>query len=198
VGDGSLDTLAGVLRDWLDTLGLSQVHLVGHSLGGALVLALALQCPDRPLSCTLIASAALGSEIDAEFVDGMVQADRRRQLKPHLERLFADPGLATRPLVDDVLKFKRVDGVRAALQTIAGNLIADGKQSHNFRERLQEIAAPMLVLWGSQDHILPASHASDLDQRCTVEVLDDCGHMVQMENPAEVNRLIVDFLRNHD
>jgi len=198
VGDGSLDTFAAVLRDWLDTMELSQVHLVGHSLGGAIVLALALQSPDRPLSCTLIASAALGSEIDAEFVDGIVQADRRRQLKPYLERLFADAGLVTRQLVDDVLKFKRVDGVHAALQTVADSLIADGKQARVLRERLPDISAPMLVLWGGQDHILPASHASGLDHRCTIEVLDDCGHMVQMENPAEVNRLIANFLRNHD
>ena len=198
VGDGSLDTLAAVLCDWLDAVGLSQVHLVGPSLGGAIVLALALQNPQRVLSCTLVASAALGSEIDAEFVEGMVQADRRRQLKPYLERLFADPGLVTRQLVDDMLKFKRVDGVHQALGSIAGKLLADGKQSRVFRERLPEIAKPILVLWGGQDRILPASHAVDLDPHCSVEILDHCGHMVQMEDPAEVNRRIADFLRNSD
>ncbi len=198
VGDGSLDTLANVLRDWLDTVGLPRVHLVGHSMGGGIALAMALRYPDRLLSCTLIASAALGSEIDADYIDGVVKAERRKQLKPYLERLFANPNLVTRQLVDDVLKFKRVDGVRAALTTLADNFIADGKQAVVFRERLDEIPVPILVIWGEQDQVLPRSHAEALAGRCTVEVLSDCGHMVQMEAPGEVNRLIVQFLQNSD
>ena len=198
VGDGSLETLADILRDWLDAVGLSRVHLVGHSLGGAIVLALALRHPDRLLSCTLIASAALGSEIDADYIDGVVKADRRKQLKPFLERLFADPSLVTRQLVDDVLKFKRVDGVREALTTLAENFIADGKQALVFRERLDEIPVPILVIWGGKDRVLPRSHAEDLPQRCAVKVLSDCGHMVQMEAPGEVNRLIARFLQKSD
>ena len=115
VGDGSLEMLIGTLHDWLDVLGLPCVHLVGHSLGGAVALGMALQNPDRVRSCTLIASAALGPEIDAGYIDGVVEANRRKQLKPCLERLFADPGRMTRQLVDELLKFKRLDGVRDAL-----------------------------------------------------------------------------------
>jgi pyruvate dehydrogenase E2 component (dihydrolipoamide acetyltransferase) len=198
VGDGSLETLANVVRDWLDTLGLPRVHLIGHSMGGGIALAMALRYPDRLLSCTLIASAALGSEIDADYIDGVVTADRRKQLKPYLERLFADPSLVTRQLVDDLLKFKRVDGVREALTTLANNFIADGKQILEFRERLNEIQVPILVIWGDKDRVLPPSHAEALPGRCEVEVLSDCGHMVQMEAPGEVNRLIARFLQNCD
>ena len=198
VGDGSLETLANVLHEWLDALGLPRVHLVGHSLGGGIALAMSLRHPDRLLSCTLIASAALGSEIDADYIDGVVKADRRKQLKPYLERLFADPSLVTRQLVDDVLKFKRVDGVRAALTTLADNFIADGKQALVFRDRLDEIPAPMLVIWGNKDRVLPRSHAESLPGRCAVEVLNNCGHMVQMEAPGEVNRLIASFLQKSE
>ena len=195
VGDGSLETFANVLREWLDTIGLQRVHLVGHSLGGGIVLAMALRYPDRLLSCTLIASTALGSEIDADYIDGVVTADRRKQLKPYLERLFADPSLVTRQLVDDVLKYKRVDGVREALRALADNFIAGGKQALVFRERLDEIQVPILVIWGDKDRVLPRSHADALPEQCTVEVLSDCGHMVQMEAPGEVNRLIACFLQ---
>jgi pyruvate dehydrogenase E2 component (dihydrolipoamide acetyltransferase) len=195
VGDGSLETLANMLCEWLDTVGLPRVHLVGHSMGGAIALAMALEHPDRVLSCTLIASAALGSEIDADYLDGVVKADRRKQLKPYLERLFADPSLATRQLVDDVLKFKRVDGVREALTTLVGSFVADGKQARVYRDRLDEISVPILVIWGKNDRVLPPSHAEALPERCEVEVLSDCGHMVQMEASGEVNRLIARFLQ---
>jgi len=167
-------------------------------LGGGIALALALRHPDRLLSCTLISSTALGSEIDADYIDGVVNTDRRKQLKPYLERLFADPSLVTRQLVDDVLKFKRVDGVREALTTVANHLIVDGKQAHVFRDRLDEIQVPILVIWGDKDNILPQSHAENLPDRCTVEILSGCGHMVQMEASGEVNRLIAGFLQNSD
>lgn len=198
VGDGSLETLADILRDWLDAVGLPGVHIVGHSLGGGIALALALRHPDRLLSCTLIASAALGSEIDADYIDGVVKANRRKQLKPYLERLFADPSLVTRQLVDDILKFKRVDGVREALTTLADSFVSGGKQTFVVRDRLDEIQVPLLVIWGDKDRVLPRSHAETLPERCKVEILGDCGHMVQMEAPREVNRLIACFLQNSE
>jgi pyruvate dehydrogenase E2 component (dihydrolipoamide acetyltransferase) len=196
VGDGSLETLVVVLRDWLDELGLSRVHLIGHSLGGAIVLNLALRDPDRVRSCTLIASAGLGPEVDADYVGGVVDADRRKQLKPFLERLFANPGLVTRPMVDDLLKYKRLDGVRQALSKLASNMVVDGRQMAGMRDRLEAIQMPTLVIWGDQDQIIPASHAADLPERFTVRVIDGCGHLVQMEAAAEVNRLIAEFLES--
>ena len=198
VGDGSIETIARVLSEWLDAVGLSRVHLVGHSLGGGIALETALQYPNRVLSCTLIASTGLGPEIDADYVDQVVRADRRKELRTQLQKLFADPGQVTRQLVDDVLKFKRVDGVREALSRIAGSLIDDGRQTIVFRDRLETIQAPMLVLWGEKDRVLPLSHAQSLPARCTVEVLGDCGHMVPMEASGDVNRMIARFLQDCD
>ena len=56
----------------------------------------------------------------------------------------------------------------------------------------------ILVIWGDKDRVMPRSHAEALPGRCAVEVLSDCGHMVQMEAPGEVNRLIAHFLQNSD
>jgi len=179
-------------------LGLPSVHLVGHSLGGAVALGMALQDPDRIRSCTLIASAALGPEIDVGYVEGVVEANRRKQLKPCLERLFADPRRMTRQLVDELLKFKRLDGVRDALGKLAENFVVNGKQDAVFRNQLDQLQSPTQVIWGEQDLIIPPSHAMDLPDRISVELLADCGHMVQMEAAGKVNQLILDFLEKTD
>jgi len=198
VGDGSLEMLIRALHDWMDELGLPCVHLVGHSLGGAVALGMALQHPDRVRSCTLIASAGLGAEIDADYIEGVVEADRRRQLKPYLERLFADPSRVSRQLVDELLKFKRLDGVREALGTLARNFVADGKQVAVLRNELEQLGPPAQVVWGDKDQIIPASHAEGLPDRICTELLADCGHMVQMEAAREVNQLILSFLEKTD
>ncbi|MBP86668.1 MAG: acetoin dehydrogenase dihydrolipoyllysine-residue acetyltransferase subunit [Planctomycetaceae bacterium] len=198
VGDGSLDMLIGTLQDWLDALSLSRVHLVGHSLGGAVALGVALRSPDRVRSCTLIATAALGPEIDADYVEGVVEASRRKQLKPYLERLFADPSRVTRQLVHDLLKFKRVDGVPHALSKLSKNFVANGKQVAVFRSELEQVQSPTQVIWGEADQIIPSSHASDLPDPISVELLANCGHMVQMEAAREVNQLVLSFLEKTD
>lgn len=194
VGDGSLEFLTGVVKQWLNVVGIERAHLVGHSLGGGIALSLTLDAPERVHSATLIASAGLGSEIDAEYVHGVVEADRRKELKPFLERLFADPNLATRQMVDEVLKFKRIDGVPSALKRLAEKFVSDGRQQTNYRNRLNELGIPVQVVWGERDRIVPSSHAQGLPDSIAVKVFGDCGHMVQMEAAAEVHRLIAEFV----
>ena len=95
------------------------------------------------------------SEIDGEYIDGFITASRRKDLKPHLEKLFADPKLVGRQLVEDILKYKRLDGVETALRTIAISFVPEGKQAVVLRERLGQLPMPILVIWGAEDRILP-------------------------------------------
>ena len=104
VGDGSLATLADTVIGFLDALGISRAHLVGHSLGGAVIAAVAKAAPDKVASLTLLAPAGYGAEADAEYLRGFAAASSRRELKPLLGRLFADESLVTRQLVDDLLQ----------------------------------------------------------------------------------------------
>ena len=64
-----------------------------------------------------------GPEINAGYLRGFAEAESRRDLKPHLLALFADPGLVNRQLIDDLLKYKRLDGVDQALRSLVGNLV---------------------------------------------------------------------------
>ena len=196
--DGTVDMMADAIESWLDTLELPPVSLIGHSLGGAIALALARRAPDRVISCTLIASAGLGAEIDDAYIHGFIDANRRKQLKPHLEKLFADSQKVNRQLVDDTLKFKRLDGVRQALSAIASSFISAGNQSVLLRDQLDEMSQPVCVLWGAQDKIIPAHHAEGLPASVAVHILDDCGHMVHMEAAGEVNRIVESFLVQFD
>lgn len=194
LADGSVAALAGAVHKFMDALDIEQAHLVGHSLGGAVALAFALGHAGRAASLTLICSAGLGTEINSEYIQGFIGAGRRKEIKPWLEQLFADPSLVSRQLVDDILKFKRLDGVEDALRTIAGGFLANGAQSTVLADRLGEAGVPVLVIWGGEDRIIPPAHAQGLPEGVTVEIVAGSGHMVQMEAAGTVNGLIGDFL----
>jgi pyruvate dehydrogenase E2 component (dihydrolipoamide acetyltransferase) len=191
LADPSLKGLSAALLGFMDALDIGRAHLVGHSMGGAVAARTALDAPDRVSSVTLIGSAGLGDEINAGYTDGFVQASSRRELKPVLEQLFHDPDTVTRQLVDDLLKYKRLDGVAEALTALSGALFAAGRQADQLADALAATEVPALVIFGASDRVIPATHAQALGTRATVEVIEDAGHMVQMEKAARVNELIL-------
>jgi pyruvate dehydrogenase E2 component (dihydrolipoamide acetyltransferase) len=191
IAEPSLAGLSRALVGLMDALGIASAHIVGHSVGGAVAMETALDASDRVKSLTLICSAGLGPEINSAYIDGFVNATSRRELKPILDQLFVDPKLVSRQLVDDVLKYKRFDGVAEALSTLQSYLFEDGRQRANLAPAFQRIACPVLVIWGEQDRIIPASHAHPLADRARAEIITGAGHMVQMEKAGRVNELIL-------
>jgi pyruvate dehydrogenase E2 component (dihydrolipoamide acetyltransferase) len=184
LGDGSLTTLADTVSGFLDALDIQRAHLVGHSLGGAVVAAVARSAPDKAASLTLVAPAGFTREVDAEYLRGFAAASSRRELKPLVGRLFADEAAVTRQLVDDLLKYKRLDGVDKALSALLGTLLTeDDTQAIDGRELLAGLDVPVTVLWGASDRILPVPDGVEL-------VRVEAGHMAHMEVANEVVRLI--------
>jgi len=194
VGTGELEFLLDAAHQFLDTLGLQRAHLVGHSLGGLVAASLALRDPDRALSLTLVASAGLGEQINGDYLDRFITAANRRELKPALELLFADPNQVTRQLIDDVLKYKRIDGVDTALRAIADQIFPNGHQRILIADRLTQLEQPLLVLWGAQDRIIPAEHAHHAPATADVHILQSSGHSPHMEAAGDFNRMLQRFL----
>jgi pyruvate dehydrogenase E2 component (dihydrolipoamide acetyltransferase) len=190
----TLPVLAAFVARVLDQLDVERVHAVGHSMGGAIAAQLAADQPKRVASLALVCSAGLGDEIDGDYIRGFVDAPGRRELKPVVEKLFADPSLVTRQLLDDLLKYKRLDGVGELLEQLAAGLFAQGRQVRLPARAIDTKAVPTLVIWGEGDRIIPAAHAKHAPAGASVHVLPGAGHMVMMEKAGEVNALLLAHL----
>ena len=162
-------------------------------MGGALALQTVKVHPESVRSLTLIAGAGLGTEINSDYLKGFTGSQSRRELKPHIELLFNDPGLVTRQLLEDLLRFKRIDGVQEALQTIMNSFVRDGQQTKQWRNVLENETIPVQVIWGATDRIIPSAHARGLPRHVQAQVLENYGHMVQMEKAKDVNRRLLKF-----
>ena len=137
-GAGDLAALARAVLGVLGALDIPKAHLVGHSLGGAVALRAALDSPSHIASLSLIAPAGLGAEIDDEFISAFIAANRRKLLEPVLAKLFADKSLVSYDMIEDLLRFKRLDGATEALTAIRMANFAGG-QREVLRGRLGEL-----------------------------------------------------------
>jgi pyruvate dehydrogenase E2 component (dihydrolipoamide acetyltransferase) len=191
VGDGSVEMLAGTVLGVLNAIGVERAHLVGHSLGGAVAAAVTARHPVRVSSLTLIAPSGFGPEINAGYLRGFADAQTRRELKPVVGQIFADESLVTRQVVDDLLAYKRLDGVDAALHALVGTLLDGDTQRIDSAAAIAAIggAVPVTVVWGRADHIIPPAQAEAVAGAAR-HLLDGAGHMPHMERPAEVQAAI--------
>jgi pyruvate dehydrogenase E2 component (dihydrolipoamide acetyltransferase) len=195
VGDGSIALLADAVLGVLDAVGGGRAHLAGHSLGGAVAVAAAAREPERVSSLTLIAPSGFGPEINAGYLRGFAEAQSRRELKPVVGQLFSDERLVTRQVIDDLLAYKRLDGVSEALHALLGTLLDGDSQRGDSAAALEAALAaagnpvPVTVVWGAADHIIPASHAGSVPGAVR-RLIDGAGHMPHMERPSAVQAAI--------
>jgi len=142
----------------------------------------------------LICPAGLGEEIDEDFTRDFITANRRKQLEPVLAKLFVDQSLVSRDMIEDLLRFKRLDGAREALTTIRATNF-EGGQHEFLRGRLGELGdIPVQVIWGAEDQIIPSRQAEGLPASVRTHVLSGAGHMPHLEKASEVSRLLLEFI----
>jgi pyruvate dehydrogenase E2 component (dihydrolipoamide acetyltransferase) len=187
-----VDCVAG----FLDAVGIEYVHIVGHSLGGAIAILLAERLgQQRCASLTCIAPLGLNAEVNSDFLEQYLTAERRRPVKAVLQMLVKKPDLITKEMVEDFQKYKRLEGTMAAMSAIATQVMPGGKQSNDLRPEITRLTCPTLIIWGVEDGILEPSAVGDLPTSINVETIDGVGHMPQLEAADTVNALIENHIK---
>lgn len=190
---GSLEELAEAVSSLLDAIGVTRAHFVGHSLGGAVAVQIGVTAPDRVQSVTMIGSAGAGTVVSREYIEGFIGANRRKEIKPFLQQLFADPALVNRDMINDVLKAKRLEGVESCWRKIAEAAIFS-VEDRDSSAVLGKLLMPVQLIWGQSDLVARMPEDGSLPENVVMHVLDKAGHMPQMEAASVVNKLIRKFV----
>lgn len=195
----SVHGYAGFLSRFMDALGMARASLVGSSMGGWASCWFALDFPDRLDRLVLISPAGLHmpghppmpisgvvKELHRAYaaVSGADDAARRGVSEGGAEGFDMLPGV--RPN-DELLR---------GVETLTA-LDAAGGFVPDLGDRLSGVAAPTLVIWGTDDPVIPASHGAEfvrLIPRSRLVTLDGAGHLPYVERPDEVCRLIAGYV----
>ena len=191
----SVKTLANAVLERLDQEGIAGCHLLGHSMGGAVAMAMSAARPERVLSLTLLAPAGLGPEINGEFIDGLTGAESEAGLKVTLAKLFRDQAALTPSFVAIAFQQLQVPGRQAALTEMAGHLMPAGVQAEDLGAALEMATAPVKVIWGLADQIIPYLHSRGLPSQVALHLLPAVGHLPQIEATSLVAKLVSQQVR---
>ncbi|MBL4687475.1 MAG: alpha/beta fold hydrolase [Nannocystaceae bacterium] len=190
----SLPAITEIVAAALQRLGLSRAHVVGNSLGGAIAAQYAATYPMRVATLTLIGAAGLDMPV-ASPLQRQLDAGENPFVVDTYEAwaAFIQMALEKPPLMPGVVRrqMARVFIARAALnEKILADLLAS---DYKLSERLSDIRAPTLVLWGNCDRFIDLSagrvyHAAIEGARLVI--LDRIGHCPQVEAPGRTARCI--------
>ncbi len=192
-----IDSFADLVREVrraFDELGLEAAHLIGHSLGGAISIALADTRPRLLSSLTLIAPAGLGAEINGTALAGICRANRADSLGPWLRALVANEDIITDSYVRLAMASRNAPNLRAAQNALSDIVFPDGVQAFDLRGALERIDAPTRIIWGKSDAIIPWKHALRAPGRMAMHLFGGIGHMPHIECPDEVASILKSYI----
>lgn len=188
----------------LDALALDQAVILGHSMGGFVAQALALDFPQR-VSKLILAATNFGGPRHIPITPAAMAVltdttgDPLTRLRNGI-RISTAPGFAEAhpEIVAEWLDWRAAApldpvGYQAQLAIGLGLL----SEANAFERRLPAITAPTLILFGAHDAVVPPANAALLAQQIPhsrVHILPDAGHFFPLETPEEAARVVIEFV----
>ena len=188
-GEGfrSMDGYKGFINEFVGTLGLDDLILVGHSMGGGVAMLFALEHAEKVRACVLVGTGARMR----------VAGETLKAVKNNYQ-LFCDisPTRSFAENSSEELKKEFREGLLNTSQDVCyWDLIACDE--FDISGRVSGIEVPALIISGSEDILTPVKYGEYLNNRIKGSrfiVIEKAGHFVMQESPEEFNRALINFI----
>ena len=187
--EAGLEGLTDFLEEFIEVKQLSELNLMGNSLGGHVALIYSLRKPEHVKSLILTGSSGL-------FENAMGGSFPKRgsydYVKERVAYTFYDPATATDELVNEV--FETTKSIPKCMRIVA---MAKSAQRNNMADLIPEITARTLLIWGLNDTITPPMVGHEFNRllpNSELHFIDKCCHAPMMEAPEKFNILLERFL----
>jgi pimeloyl-ACP methyl ester carboxylesterase len=192
---------ARLVSRFIETIGWTDVSLVGTSMGGHVVGTVTCEYPDRVKRLVLVGSMGLvpvGADRRGVIADAIQTADPD-SIQRKLTTLVYDPALVTPDWVLEEHRINTSPGAQASFQELA-RYFRFSIDEDAVGDRLAQLAGsvPIQLIWGRDDRYVPleiGTQAHTLLTGSSLAILDRCGHAPYLERPELFNPILIDFLK---
>jgi pimeloyl-ACP methyl ester carboxylesterase len=188
-GRQSAGDYAESVVEFMDSVGIWKAVFIGHSMGGAVALSLAMDYPGRTAGLVLVSCGAR-LPVPRDILENAASPSTFPFAAQGLHALSC--GFHTSPrLVEQNLN--RMMAVRPTL--FYGDLLTCDR--FDAAERLASIQTPVLVVCGMGDKLTPVRYSTSLSARITgaaLQTVDEAGHLVMLEQPQRLAKILSVFL----
>jgi pimeloyl-ACP methyl ester carboxylesterase len=201
-----------IIRDFILTLGLEKVNLVGHSMGGQISITTALHYREVVKNLILLAPAGFETFTAQEikllkrsFTAKSFASSGKRQIELSYIANFSEPPQDLVELTKNRIAMRKWMNFENFCHIVANSFT--GMLNEPVFERLHQITQPTKVIYGRQDKFIPQPilhHSITTEQiaktgcsrikNSSCSMLEHCGHFVQLEQPLETSGIIKNFL----
>ncbi|MEP3275727.1 MAG: alpha/beta fold hydrolase [Stappiaceae bacterium] len=193
---GSPKQSADAVTQSLDALKIDKIHLVGHSMGGAIATIMAFSDPARIASLTLLAPGGFGTEINHRLLRRFATARTEAEIAPLLEQFFGwtfpIPPEVAGLIADARSNPKIIENLQVIMETLV-----DGDVQKTFpKDKFDTLGMPVKVLWGTQDRVLPTRQSHRFPGIVATHIFEEVGHMPHFEIPDQTIKLIRECARS--
>jgi pimeloyl-ACP methyl ester carboxylesterase len=189
-----------VVSEFMDSQGISQATLIGHSWGGGFAIDYALSNPQRVKSLVLLDSSGIDvpdhwewEVLKFKFIGRLAAGVVSRTSTLYsLRNAFYHYGMVTKEMLDEVYAPLQNDFNKRSLYYLSRNL-----KWKPVEDSLSLVSQPTLVIWGEKDEFIPLQVGKVLSERIansTFFMVEKAGHNVHEEKPEIVNQKIIEFL----
>ncbi len=203
------ETYVHSLRNFMDGMGIEKAALIGNSMGGGVAWATAILYPERVDRLILIdcvppdvlwqvkneSLRALVAVKNIPILPYLVVAGRgKHSIKWILQECVSNIKLITPEIVSRQFQLSKIKGTTWVLYST----LKHAEEALELKDRFTMIHHPTLFVWGERDRIFPLQAGMVLHQAIAgskFRVIKKSGHIPMWETPTEVNRAILDFLR---
>jgi pimeloyl-ACP methyl ester carboxylesterase len=204
-GPYSAQMLAADTSGLLEALGVDRAVVLGHSMGGFIAQALALDFAEKVEKLILCATNFGGPRHVPVTPDAMkvltdVSSDALTRFKHGLAVSTAPGWAEAHPeLIREWVEWRVANPIEpAAYQAQLAIGLALLPESAAFESRLSEIEIPTLILFGAHDKVVPPENAALLAEQIPwskIVIFPDAGHFFPMEIPEAAAQAVIDFAR---
>ena len=183
--------IAILMLQMLNKAGLGSLPVVGLGFGGWIAAEMATMSQSRISALVLVGAAGIRPE-EGEILDQMlidyheyVQAGFHDEAK-YREEFADEDGEQPAPEVRELWDFSREMTARLTWKPYM--------QSRRLPHLLQEVRTPALLVWGDDDRVVPISSGRIYERslpNARLEVVESCGHLVDLEQPKRLAELVV-------